>query len=153
MKLYWFNCVTAGCVIGDTAPFIIVSSWLCLQIGYIIFWFLLYKIFHNHTSISLPDLHSGYALLRLLQDIKASSQNDNTYAFEQSKLSELRQRARSACFVPVIRKTQNNRNFTLSQYVASRVREGSEKKNALTAICKGVSLVGAEGVEPPTLCL
>ena len=33
----------------------------------------------------------------------------------QSKLRELRQRARSACFVPVIRKTQNNRNFTLSQ--------------------------------------
>ena len=32
----------------------------------------------------------------------------------QSKLRELRQRARSACFVPVIRKTQNNRNFTLS---------------------------------------
>ena len=32
----------------------------------------------------------------------------------QSKLCELRQRARSACFVPVIRKTQNNRNFTLS---------------------------------------
>lgn len=38
-------------------------------------------------------------------------------------------------------------------WYVSRVREGSEKKNALTAICKGVSLVGAEGVEPPTLCL
>ena len=33
----------------------------------------------------------------------------------QSKLHELRQKARSACFVPVIRKTQNNRNFTLSR--------------------------------------
>ena len=33
----------------------------------------------------------------------------------QSQLRELRQRARSACFVPVIRKTQNNRNFTLSR--------------------------------------
>ena len=36
----------------------------------------------------------------------------------QSKLRELRQRARSACFVPVIRKTQNNRNFTLSRFDA-----------------------------------
>ena len=34
----------------------------------------------------------------------------------QSKLRELRQRDRSACFVPVIRKTQNNRNFTLSPF-------------------------------------
>ncbi|WP_418306121.1 hypothetical protein, partial [Phocaeicola sp.] len=33
----------------------------------------------------------------------------------QSKLRELRQRARSACFVPVMQKMQNNRNFTLSQ--------------------------------------
>ncbi|MCI6169209.1 MAG: hypothetical protein MR678_04640, partial [Muribaculaceae bacterium] len=32
----------------------------------------------------------------------------------QSKLRELRQRARSACFVPVMQKMQNNRNFTLS---------------------------------------
>ena len=32
----------------------------------------------------------------------------------QSKLRELRQRARSACFVPVMRKMQNNRDFTLS---------------------------------------
>ncbi|WP_417172131.1 hypothetical protein, partial [Alistipes putredinis] len=34
----------------------------------------------------------------------------------QSKLRELRQRARSACFVPVMQKMQNNRNFTLSPY-------------------------------------
>ncbi|WP_417172049.1 hypothetical protein, partial [Alistipes putredinis] len=33
----------------------------------------------------------------------------------QSKLRELRQRARSACFVPVMQKMQNNRNFTLSR--------------------------------------
>ena len=32
----------------------------------------------------------------------------------QSRLRELRQRARSACFVPVRRKMQNNRDFTLS---------------------------------------
>ena len=32
----------------------------------------------------------------------------------QSKLRELRQRARSTCFVPVIQKIKNNRNFTLS---------------------------------------
>ena len=32
----------------------------------------------------------------------------------QSKLRELRQRARSACFVPVMLKIQNNRDFTLS---------------------------------------
>lgn len=35
----------------------------------------------------------------------------------QSKLRELRQRARSACFVPVMQKMQNNRNFTLSPNV------------------------------------
>ena len=32
----------------------------------------------------------------------------------QSKLRELRQRARSACFVPVMQIMQNNRDFTLS---------------------------------------
>ncbi|WP_417172125.1 hypothetical protein, partial [Alistipes putredinis] len=36
----------------------------------------------------------------------------------QSKLRELRQRARSACFVPVMQKMQNNRNFTLSRILA-----------------------------------
>jgi hypothetical protein len=33
----------------------------------------------------------------------------------QSKLRELRQRARSACFVPAMQKMQNNRDFTLSR--------------------------------------
>ncbi|WP_417171987.1 hypothetical protein, partial [Alistipes putredinis] len=37
----------------------------------------------------------------------------------QSKLRELRQRARSACFVPVMQKMQNNRNFTLSRVLRS----------------------------------
>lgn len=32
----------------------------------------------------------------------------------QSKLRELRKRARSACFVPVMQEIINNRNFTLS---------------------------------------
>ncbi len=39
-------------------------------------------------------------------------------------------------------------------HYAPRVREGSEAKNASADCCKGVfRLVGAEGVEPPTLCL
>ena len=41
----------------------------------------------------------------------------------QSKLRELRQRARSACFVPVNQKMQNNWNFTLSQNFAKVAAE------------------------------
>ena len=88
----------------------------------------------------------------------------------QSKLRELHQRAparckgppdhlltaRYACFVPVIRKTQNNRNFTLSRLTLSQTtgpdNNGINKKE-ISDVSEISFLVGAEGFEPPTLCL
>ena len=69
----------------------------------------------------------------------------------QSKLRELRQRARSACFVPVIRKTQNNRNFTLS---LDQDTLGSRYEKSLSRCLERLfRLVEIVGVEPTTPCL
>ena len=63
----------------------------------------------------------------------------------QSKLRELRQRARSACFVPVIRKTQNNRDFTLSHFhPLEHARAGRTKKRKNLSIFP-LSYQGAVG--------
>lgn len=40
----------------------------------------------------------------------------------QSKMRELRQRTRYACFVPMTRKIKNNRDFTLSPYFVPATR-------------------------------
>ena len=49
----------------------------------------------------------------------------------QSKLRELRQRARSACFVPMMRKIKNNRDFQLSQRSLDSMRSLEMTKKAV----------------------
>ena len=68
--------------------------------------------------------------------------------------------ARYACFVPVIRKTQNNRDFTLSRFYVEPIisettgpdNNGINKKE-ISDVSEISFFVGAEGFEPPTLCL
>ena len=49
----------------------------------------------------------------------------------QSKLRELRQRARSACFVPMMQKIKNNRDFQLSQRSLDSMRSLEMTKKAV----------------------
>lgn len=56
----------------------------------------------------------------------------------QSKLRELRQRARSACFVPVMQKMQNNRNFTLSHYFNRMTVWYEGMKKSQIDVCGGL---------------
>ena len=62
----------------------------------------------------------------------------------QSKLRELRPRARATCFVPVIRKTQNNRNFRLSHDKLSTIGKLTKRKN-LNRIASTEVFCGATG--------
>lgn len=54
----------------------------------------------------------------------------------QSKLRELRQRARSACFVPMMQKTQNNRDI-IDRFTTGYEKEKEEKPFDFSSVVSG----------------
>ena len=100
-----------------------------------------------YTGTHSTRLASSEICITYLHESSTAAGNGQPAA--QSKLRELRQRARSACFVPAMQKMQNNRDFTLSL----KLHYHKYKKKPFQLMERLFCLVEIVGVEPTTPCL